>query len=181
MIIPSKRPAQPSQKTAKMLLDAGVRDAVCLLGVRGYYRDSMGKVGENDRGIYDDAIFLNSPSCHVAFNANTDPSIYRDHVAVLKPGLWFYKLGIHGLSKPKVLQYQALVQAAPVCVNRDNGPMQEGWFGINIHRGSRSTTSSLGCQTIYPDQWEAFMALVKDQLQRYGQKVVPYLLREYQG
>lgn len=178
MIVPSKRPMQPREKTAEILLAAGVRDPVALLGVRGYYRDTMGEPGRNDRGIYDDALFLSSPSCHVAFNANTDPSIARKGVAVLAPGLWRYKVGIHGLSKPAELQYRALVQAAEVTVFRDGQGPDTGWFGINIHRGSREATSSLGCQTVYPTQWDAYIALVQDQLARFAQISIPYLLTE---
>jgi hypothetical protein len=174
--VPSSRPMQPRAKTAEMLLAAGIKGPVAILGVRGYYRDTMGVPGVNDRGIYDDAIFVFSSSCHVAFNANTDPSVHRNGIASLIPGHWIYKLGTHGLSKPAHLRYRALVQAAPVTVLRDGGKRETGWFGINIHRGSYRTTSSLGCQTIHPDQWAAFIALVEDQLGRFAQKYIPYLL-----
>ena len=63
-------------------------------------------------------------------------------------------------------------------VSRDGENGETGYFGINIHRGGANTTSSLGCQTIYPDQWEAFFALVKGEMKRAGQAVVPYLLTE---
>jgi hypothetical protein len=174
--VPSARPMQPRAKTAELLLEAGITAPVAILGKRGYYTDTMGKRGVNDRGIYDDAIFVFSSSCHVAFNANTDPSVYRDGIATLVPGVWQYKLGTHGLSKPAHLRYRALVQAAPVTKQPDGGKQQTGWFGINIHRGSYNSTSSLGCQTIYPDQWPAFLALVEDQMSRFNQKIVPYLL-----
>jgi hypothetical protein len=49
-------------------------------------------------------------------------------------------------------------------------------FGINIHRGGYHVTSSAGCQTIWPDQWESFLSLVKGELERYKQPRVPYLL-----
>ena len=60
----------------------------------------MGKPGANDRGIYDDAIFINSPSGCMAFNANVDPSVFRPGVATLAPGLHVYKKGNHGISRP---------------------------------------------------------------------------------
>lgn len=181
MTVPPQRPAQHPEKTAMLLLAQNVREPVALLGVRGYYRASMGDSGCNDRGIYDDAIFVASPSCHVAFNANTDPSVQRPGVAVLDPGVWRYKLGIHGLSKPVERQYQALVQADEVRVTRDGGRREGGYFGINIHRGGEHETSSLGCQTIYKPQWAEFINLVRGQLERYQQVVLPYLLTEYQG
>ena len=49
---------------------------------------------------------------------------------------------------------------------------------INIHRGGYNTTSSLGCQTIHPSQWEAFIALAYLEMDRAGQKTIPYLLVE---
>lgn len=162
---------------------------VRLLGVRGYYRDTMGAKGKNDRGIYDDAICLVTPDAYGTFNANTDPSVTRRGVAVLRTGTWLYKIGMHGLSKPRHpsgaldwvengYQYRALVQAGPVTVMRDGVGADTGWFGINIHRGSYSTTSSLGCQTIWPDQWSEFIGMVRGALKGAGQSVVPYVLMD---
>ena len=105
---------------------------VHLVGVRGYFLDSMGKKSQNDRGIYDDAIAIVSPSGILTFNANTDPATFRKRIANLKKGLWKYKIGIHGLSKPKSQQYKALVQADKVTVHRDQVGNDTGWFGINI-------------------------------------------------
>lgn len=175
-ILPPNRPLLPRAKTASFLADAGVREAVALVGLRGYYRDTMGAPGANDRGIYDDALFLLTPAVHASFNANTDPSVARPHIATLRAGLWRYKIGTHGLSRPKAQQYTALVQAAEVTVGRDGERAETGWFGINIHRGGYGTTSSLGCQTLWPDQWPAFIALVQGELKRHGQKTLPYLL-----
>lgn len=184
-LLPPHRPQQPREESARILVAAGITQPVCLLGVRGYFFQTMGDPGRNDRGIYDDAMILYSTAAHVTFNANTDPSVFRPGVASLRCGLWSYKVGIHGLSKPKAKQYTALVQAAPVTVSRDpqkpgNKPVTDtGLFGINIHRGSYGGTSSLGCQTIHPDQWPAFIALVQEQLRRFGQKTIPYLLTEH--
>jgi lysozyme len=51
-------------------------------------------------------------------------------------------------------------------------------IAINIHKGGYRTTSSEGCQTIHPSQWPAFVALVYSEMDRVGQKTIPYLLME---
>lgn len=177
------RPAQSREVTERILSDHGVDLAKpALLGSRGYFRDSMGVIGRNDRGIYDDAIFLVTPTAFVSFNANCDPSVARDGIASLEAGhVYLYRIGIHGLSKPANQQYEALVQAGEVWVQRDGGKREKGYFGINIHRGGLNTTSSLGCQTIHPSQWAAFITLVDSELSRHGAKTIPYLLLAYQG
>lgn len=177
-LIPSNRPRLSEADARKLLKRAGVTDAVAVIGLRGYYLRTMGDPTQNDRGIYDDAMFIVSPDSFTTWNANVDPSIYRKGVAVLKDGVWRYKPGIHGLSRPKAQQYQAYVQADEVVVIRDGVGADKGWFGINIHRGSNSGTSSLGCQTIPPAQWEVFRDTLNGQLKRHGQKTFPYLLQD---
>jgi lysozyme len=176
-VVPSKRPELTCENVIHILRQGNVDvNFPALLGRRGYYRDSMGVPGRNDNGIYDDAIFVYSPGTFKAFNANTDPSRIHKGVATLRPGLWLYKVGTHGLSKPKEKQYTALVQAKEVWVDRAETPADYGFFGINIHKGGYNTTSSEGCQTIYPDQWEEFIGLVQKELKRAGKQVIPYLL-----
>lgn len=160
-----------------------------VVGIRGYYRDTMGAPGVNDRGIYDDAIFIDTPSATVAFNGNTDPSRFRKGkgagvqkgMASLQPGAWFvHRFDLHRG------KYLALCQrAGDVTVLRDGEPAYEdtGSFGINIHRGGFTTTSSEGCQTVHPSQWESFIALAVDQAKRYyaekwRKAIVPYVLLE---
>lgn len=157
--------------------------AVVLLGVRGYYLSSMGKPGVNDRGIYDDAIFVVSPNAFAGFNANTDPSVYRKGIATLVPGVHFYRKGKHGITKPGG-GYPAFRPATPdeeLTVTRDGQTGLSKGVAINIHRGGRNSTSSLGCQTIHPDQWDAFQQLAYAEMDRAGQKVVPYVLIEGVG
>ncbi|MEO8067723.1 MAG: hypothetical protein ABI599_08540 [Flavobacteriales bacterium] len=177
-ILPPSRPQQQRAESELKLRANGVTDGFALLGVRAYYLKSMGAADKNDRGIYDDAIFLITPSAYVTYNANCDPSVFRTRIATLKPGKWMYKIGIHGMSKPPEKRYKALVQAAQVVVQRDGAADERGFFGINIHRGSRNSTSSLGCQTIHPDQWEAFITSVEGELKRAGRKEIPYVLVE---
>ncbi len=160
---------------------------VVIVGVRGYYKDSMGAPGVNDRGIYDDAIFIESAQIMVAYNGNTDPSSYRagsgtgstKGMASLNLGAWI----VYRFDKHKG-QYLALCQrAGPVTVTRDGDPpyLDTGMFGINIHRGRYNSTSSEGCQTVHPSQWESFIATAQDQVRRYfpdnwRAKTIPYVL-----
>jgi hypothetical protein len=154
------------------------RHPLYLVGVRGYYRDSMGARGRNDIGIYDDAIFVVSPNVFASFNANTDPSVTRPRIATLVPGLWMaHKIGLHK-------GYRALSQRmGTVTVARHGAGLDTGWFGINIHRGGQRSTSSEGCQTIPEPQWTAFMALVEGEARRihgaaWNTTVIPYALLE---
>lgn len=181
-IVPLHPPKQGQEETARLVRAAGIKDAVALLGVRGYYRDSLGDEGHNDRGIYDDAILLLAPECYMTFNANCDPSHFKSGIANLIPGVWRYKIGLHNKFKPKAKQYTALVQAEPVVIRRDGERgRRRGWFGINIHRGSWTSTSSAGCQTIYPSQWESFITTVKAQMMKHEQSTIPYLLVDRSG
>lgn len=173
---PESRPKQSREETFELIKN--VDAPVIILGVRGYYK----KMGEdplrNEINIYDDALFVWSQNGYASFNGNTDPSILRPHVAKLKPGIWQYRLGIHGLSKPKDRQYPALVQAAPVTVIRYQEGEDTGWFGINIHKGSLNTTSSLGCITLVPSQWSQFFETVKGEMARAKVSRVPFVLAE---
>lgn len=153
---------------------------VYIIGVRGYYRDTMGKPGVNDRGIYDDAFFIVGPNgLFLPFNGNTDPSRHQKAVAVLQPGVYLYSQGLHGISGKS--PYPALRQASDVTVLRDGStePVTDSIsnrFWINIHKGGRNTTSSLGCQTTPPDQWDDFKFQVYTHMDEHKQKKIPYIL-----
>lgn len=157
---------------------------VKVLGIRGYYKESMGNPVKNDRGIYDDAFFVVGPDFFAAYNGNVDPSSERFGIATLvAPQIVFYKVGIHGISgsNPR----QAFRQDSfGIKVLRDGKPGEHkdspaSPFWINIHDGGYTTTSSEGCQTLPKDQWPAFNTSVKDQLKRAKQTRFPYLLIEY--
>lgn len=174
--VPKSRPKLSRSEVEELLKKFAVEDTVIVVGIRGYYSRSMGDNPDNERSIYDDALFILSDDVFVAYNANTDPSVYKKGIANLKPGVWRYKPGKHKINSPK--GYPAFVQAATVTVFRDGVGDDTGFFGINIHRGSYNSTSSEGCQTIYPDQWESFRSTLMDQLKRHNQVTFPYVLIE---
>lgn len=170
-----ERPKQTREQTVSILKAAGLPDEFGLVGIRGFFK-AMGDPTKNDRGVYDDAILIVTPTAFVSFNANVDPSVFRPGIATLKPGVYRYKIGIHGLSKPKDKQYKALVQASKVTVVRDGGGEDSGFLGINIHHGYNTTTGSEGCQTIALPQWASFIALVEAEMKRHGKREIPYVL-----
>jgi hypothetical protein len=168
--IPKRRPGlsyENATAVIKAFNDKPLKPGeVVILGVRGYYRDSMGKALINDRGMYDDAIFIvGGPDTLVrkgsgiaAFHANVDPSVKRKRMATLQTGVWIYETGYHGITKKN--PYPALRQKSSVKVFRDDVGFDQGFFGINIHKGGYATTSSEGCQTVPPGQWDEFIKLV---------------------
>lgn len=134
---------------------------VVFVGIRGYYLDSMGVRGRNDRGVYDDCLAVMCPDGLQAFRFNVDPNGSRKGrgtgagkgMAVLKCGVWLYVMGKH---KGRA----GFRQGAPVTVIRDGDPPYEdtGWHAINIHDGGVRSTSSLGCQTADPATFARFRA-----------------------
>lgn len=191
-ITPSERPRLTSAELRALIEPFKIdRDKfpLVVVGIRGYYKNTMGAPGVNDRGIYDDAIFIDTAQATVAYNGNTDPSAYRPGngtgaqkgMATLNVGAWFvHRFDLHSG------KYLALCQrAGQVTVTRDgiSPRLDTGNFGINIHRGGYNTTSSEGCQTIHPAQWDSFIQLAVDQAKRYFPNtwktaVIPYVLVE---
>jgi lysozyme len=171
-------PKLDKEEALKIIADHGITEKVVVLGIRGYVD------GSNERGIYDDALFIVSPGYFNAYNANTDPSVIRKGAAVLVPGVYRYKKGLHGISGPH--PYIALRQAGRVAVLRDGStePVTDtaaAPFWIDIHKGGYTTTSSLGCQTIHPDQWPNFRDNVFREMDRYNQDGIFYCLIEKNG
>lgn len=191
-MLPSSKPKASQDQVVEALIESGLwsDDSVTrcsVVGVRGYYQ-RMGSPTKNDRGIYDDAAFVISPETFESFNFNTDPSGYRRGRATLaSPQRVTYKPGWHGYRSAR--GHPAFRQSSDVVVWRDRGvgrgtrvggsgfkdsPAARFW--INLHRGGRSTTSSAGCQTVPPEQWEEFYALVRAQLKEFGQETFNYFL-----
>jgi lysozyme len=181
--LPASRPQRTNAEIEALVLHKlPIAACVYLVGIRGYYEDTLGKPGQNDRGIYDDAFFVVSPRNFVSFNGNTDPSRTGFNakvgkgLAVLQTGVWIYKRGTHGVTGKN--PYPAFVQASQVEVLRDGGKRERGFFAINIHRGGANSTSSEGCQTIPPAQWDEFYRALTGELDFYKQQTFPYVLLE---
>lgn len=179
--LPSTKPKLPKEDAEKFLSSFSLAQyPVKLLGIRGYYKQTMGDPSKNDIGIYDDAIFIIGPDqFYLSFNANTDPSRVLPGVAVLKPGgPYLYKIGMHNMQHP----YKALRQFGNVTVlraDKEDTDSPNNRFFIDIHKGGYNTTSSLGCQTIHPDQWMDFLNNVESLLSKNRQQIIPYCLVEY--
>jgi lysozyme len=170
-------------------------EPVALLGVRGYRRDSMGVPGQNDVGIYDDAIFLVGPNVFLSVNANTDPvklgwnSGVGKPFAMLQEGLWYFRRGPHR-GKTPALRQATDEEAKPLNIphngeflversfGKDNPKNYKEWgyFAINMHSGGENSTSSWGCQTIPPDEFLHFMDTVWKTSINAKQNRIPYFL-----
>jgi hypothetical protein len=185
---------------------SGVSDKVVLFG----YRSQPSHYGE-----YDDVLAILTPDAYQEFRGNTLPSIDRQGTAVLPPGVYKYRQGIHGIShlnmasavdkeiyawllankgkdypttvkdsqgNIRILPYWAFRQGGPVKILRigaqtpalDAWPTNPAW--IDIHKGGYNLTSSLGCQTKFPDTWLQFRALGFSEMDKYAQETIEYIL-----
>lgn len=152
------------------------------LNIVGIRNSTTGKTVTNK---FDDWLTVSyryegKPVFHL-FQITTDPGVYYTRnqllsplgVARLVPGQYRGAMRI-GMHQGK---YQALVQNKPVKVYRDKNldgvydekAVEEGMFGINIHRSSPTATSilvdkwSAGCQVFASIRdFTKFMAIVRD-------------------
>jgi hypothetical protein len=144
---------RPSLTREQVLDLPGIADLIAIgptmVGIRGFFDQP----NHNERGVYDDAVFIVGAASEEfqAFNWNTDPSITKPGMAVLQPGTYKWKKGLHGmhhlnLDDPKDktaydwlmahvgqdhpdphyrLTYWAYRQACPFTVLRDGGAAPE--------------------------------------------------------
>lgn len=170
-------------------------EPVAILAVRGYRRDSMGQVGENDGGIWDDAMFLCAPELFRPVNANTDPSRYGWNsgagkpMAVLRTGLHYFRRGPHKGKEPALRQCTD-EEANNLGIPNDGefpvlrcwkpgdhrNYIETGYFAINVHPGGVNGTSSEGCLTIPPSVAGDFLMDVWRASIRAKQHRIPILL-----
>lgn len=142
---------------------------------------------------FDDKMYLITPSRCIQFDCTTDPGsdwllrwMNPKGTAVLKPGVWKFKFGMHHG------KYECLVQAEPVTVYRDvdkdeipeeQGVEDTGWHEIHIHRANPLNISkyvgkwSAGCQVL-PDPRD-FDLLMKECKTTGYQEFSYYLLNEW--
>lgn len=176
------------------------RSPVQLLIVRGYYRDSMGVKGKNDRGIYDDAFFLLADDGEfLGFNGNADPAKVRKGkgtgsekgMGSLKPGVWKYKPGKHK-GKTSAFRQAERVTLLRDCEKDTPGAIKIGGayfyedssladFGVNVHPGGEKSTNSEACLTVPPKQWSLFHDMLHALLKKYGAKDFELILIEENG
>lgn len=177
MIVWGTKPRISATDVEKIVKAHRVTDKVVVVGIRGYYAASMGGPG-NDRSIYDDCIAVLSPTAYATYNANTDPSVFRPGIASLVEGVHPYRRGKHGLSRPggSYPAFRPATKDEALPVRRDGEKGISKGIAINLHKGSYNSTSSAGCQTIYPAQWASFYALLDGELKRYDQKTFSYVL-----
>ncbi len=154
-----------------------------VVAIRGYQLDSVGARGKNDRRVYDDAHFIVTPRGILRFKGNTDPNGYRKGygygsqkgMAMLDTGVWFFGKGPHKGSP-------AFRQACPFTVVRDGSPSYKhtGYHAINWHSGGYSTTSSLGCQTNKPNEFQLIRNYIYEELENLDNPTM-FLDYKYHG
>jgi hypothetical protein len=154
-------------------------DPVKVIAIRGYFKNSMGKPGENDRGIFDDAFILIGPNYFKTFNANTDPRVTKNGVGMLLPGWHLFKQGWHGYGKQSGHEAFRTANAREVLpVLRDGQVGIKEGVTVNLHKGGQYNTNSIACQTVQADQWLEFKKDAYTLMNKEGQKLLPYLLLE---
>ena len=169
------------------------------LNIIGVRKDNSKKI----TNLYDDILLVMYKTTRgwqkKLYNITTEPGEYymrkkllnQKGTAILVPGQYrsTWEIGKHNG------KYKALVQCKPVKVYRDGNKdmiydmypetINEGLFGINIHRSNEAYTRktidmySAGCQVFNnPDDFQSFLTLCDEQAKRYGNKFTYTLIDE---
>ncbi len=165
-----KVPKMTKFEVDKTITAAGVdltAEFCAILGIRGYYKNTMGRPGVNDRNIHDDAFFVTYPGGMYATVGNTDPSIYKPGIAVLVPG-------VYECVKWKHKRILPALQIIEDRLLRDGQKkIDVGRHGINFHFGE---TGSLGCQTMPKANFKVFQPLVYKLMDQFGKERIKFVL-----
>lgn len=187
---PSRRP-DPSWPLLRDRLTKAGHDVAAMLAnplavvaVRGLFSRTIGAPG-NDLNVYDDGGYVVIPQGEGkdpkvrTFNINTDSTRYGwnagagKYMANLHPGWWWMRRRMHRG------KYWAFGQESDeVTVDRidSSGKVRQtetGCFGIDLHPGGVSSTSSEGCQTVPREDWDELYTLIHNTV---GNKRFPYIL-----
>lgn len=184
-VIPKSRP-QKSKSEVEAILEPLLgtlpekKFPLVAFGLRGYYADTFGVKGKNDRGQWDDAIgwLDRRTGGFQIWNGNTDPTAkFKEGLGQIHaPQILYFRIGKHK-GRP------AFRQAATFLVDRDgaNGPVKASIdCAFNWHDSLNpiKTTSSEGCQTMPKDQFKAAREYGYVVVRQYYPKTetFPYLL-----
>lgn len=181
-VSPRRRPKITRQQVVEIVKQAGHSKVLqlpfCAVMLRGYYARSMGPTPSNDRNLYDDAFILLTAGRMWTWTFNTDPSRRRDAtarrkgMAVVQPGLLWFKPGRHGLGRKT--EHSAFRQDSPFPILRDGSTViekvtQEAKYPwTNLHRGGHHNTNSEGCLTAHPDDWKELYQRVTGLMNWFG-------------
>lgn len=152
-----------------------------VFAVRGYYSETIGAPG-NDIAAYDDAFFIVTPDGMTAWNGNTDPNRYGwnagagKFMARLKPGCWWFISRMHRGKYQAFGQEDNEVTVERIRQDGSIAKTETGCFGIDLHLGGTNGTSSEGCQTVAPDQWNDFRKTLNGVLALAGLNRFAYIL-----
>lgn len=151
--------------------------------IRGYYLDSMGKRGEDDSNIYDDACFLVGDNFKLleSYNANTNPSFVKvgdRALAELNLGRYTF---IRGLHKGKYKALRSYPEGVERPCTRDGKPSTARF--INVHKGSTNSGAkdvvwSEGCLTLPNTQYDDFVQRLWSAMDKSKQRLVEVILLE---
>lgn len=154
-----------------------------VLAVRGYFSKTIGEVG-NDINVYDDAHFIVSPLGISAWNSNVDPTRYGwnakagKYMARLSAGCWKFQSLIHRGKYQAFGQGDNLVKVDRVRADESVARVETGLFGINDHLGGVNGTSSEGCMTHPPTQWNDYRKKLNEVLALASLKQFDFILVE---
>lgn len=180
-MIPNRPKLNDSEadKIANYFFPKGIPELL-VIGIRGYFLNSVGKKGENDF-LWDDAVIVyENGNLIKTFNGNTDPSKAKSDLAMLDTGVYQFAKGTH---KNRIKAFRAYPEGVRLKCKRQNskGEWKESLCSaINFHDGGLNDTWSAGCQTIINQgrqkQFDEFRDLVYKLMTKHKLKTFTYLL-----